>query len=496
MKRPYPIATVVLLMLISIGAMAQSTLSLAECRRLAIENNKQLAAARLQKNIATSNRQAARTKYLPRVDAMAGYELMSKEISLLDNQQKTALNTLGTRAVPAISGDLNQLVTNLVQQGLITPEVAGQLGQQLAGMSSSLAAMGDELGSTIRKAFRTNNRNMFAGSVMINQPLYMGGSITALNRMAEIGEDMADNSYEVVRQNLLYEIETAYWMVVSLKQKERLADSYINLVKTLSHDVQKMIDEGVATRADGLSVEVRMNEAEMSKMRVEDNLTLARMLLCQLCGLPMDRPVTLADENADLKTDPSDGIAITPTTERAELRMLQNAIDLSEQSKKLITAAYYRPQIALTGGYLISNPNLYNGFKHKFSGIWNVGVLVRMPIWNWKEGRYKLNAAKTATRIAEMERMDMSEKINLQTEQHRFKVLEAQRRLELARKHVASADENLRCANLGFREGVMSLTELTSAHTAWETAHTQEIDAQIEIKLSQAGLKKALGQLE
>ena len=89
----------------------------------------------------------------------------------------------------------------------------------------------------------------------------------------------------------------------------------------------------------------------------------------------------------------------------------------------------------------------------------------------------------------------MEEKINLQVEQERFKVREAYRRLELSSKHAASAEENLRCASLGFREGVMNLSDVMTAQTAWETAHTQKIDAEIEVQLSLLGLRKAMGQL-
>ena len=67
-------------------------------------------------------------------------------------------------------------------------------------------------------------------------------------------------------------------------------------MKQLNEDVDKMIAEGVSTRADGLNMNVRVNDAEMSKMKVDDGLTLARMLLCQLCGMKMDTPITLADE--------------------------------------------------------------------------------------------------------------------------------------------------------------------------------------------------------
>ena len=485
-----------ILLFFPITAGAQQVLTLDSCRFLAITNNKQLGVARTKKEMASNEVMSARTKYLPHVDAMAGYELMSKEISILNNKQKTALNNLGTNAMSHVGNTVTDVFTKLVQDGAITPQMAQQLGEQMGTVSSSVAAIGDEFGSTIRKAFRTNNRNMFAGSVIVSQPLYMGGSINALNRIAELNETIAEDNYDMLLQNVLYEIEATYWLVVSLRQKQKLADSYLNLVKQLDEDVYKMIREGVAIRADGLNVDVRVNEAEMAKLRVEDNLTLAKMLLCQLCGLPMDTEFTLSDE----------GKEITPTEEpifanaalsysRPELRMLQTAIDISEQAQRIVTATHFRPQVALTGGYLLSNPNIYNGFEHKFAGVWNVGVIVRMPLWDWHDGRYKLSVSRAATTIAKLEQSDLEEKVNLQVEQERFKVSEANRRLELSSKHVSSAEESLRCATIGFREGVMSLSEVMAAQTAWETAHTQKIDAEIEVKISYLGLRKALGQL-
>ena len=485
-----------LLILLPMTVGAQRVLTLDSCRYLAISNNKQLGVARTKKEMASNEVKSAQTKYLPHVDAMAGYELMSKEVSILNNSQKTALNNLGTNAMSRMGNNVSDVFSRLVQDGAITPQIAQQLGEQMGVLSSSLAAVGDEFGSTIRKAFRTNNRNMFAGSVMVSQPLYMGGSINALNRIAELNETIADDNYDMLLQNVLYEIEATYWLVVSLRQKQKLADSYLNLVKQLHDDVNKMINEGVAIRADGLNVDVRMNEAEMAKIRVDDNLALAKMLLCQLCGLPMDTELTLADEGKEIiPTEEPQLIDAALSSSRPELRMLQSAIDITEQAQRIITATHFRPQVALTGGYLLSNPNVYNGFEHKFAGVWNVGVIVRMPLWDWHDGRYKLSASRAATTIAKLEHSDLEEKVNLQVEQERFKVREANRRLELSSKHVASAEENLRCATIGFREGVMNLSEVMAAQTAWETAHTQKIDAEIDVKISQLGLRKALGQL-
>jgi outer membrane protein TolC len=118
-----------------------------------------------------------------------------------------------------------------------------------------------------------------------------------------------------------------------------------------------------------------------------------------------------------------------------------------------------------------------------------------MPLWDWHEGRYKIRASKAATTIAQLERSDLLEKINLQVEQHRFRYREALRRMEMSKKHVSSAEENLRCATVGFREGVMSLTEVMTAQTAWQAAQSEKIDSQIEVQLSQVALRKALGQL-
>lgn len=87
---------------------------------------------------------------------------------------------------------------------------------------------------------------------------------------------------------------------------------------------------------------------------------------------------------------------------RPEIRLLQNTVDISEQNTKLVRAEYL-PHIALTGGYAISNPNVFNGFQKKFGGVWNVGVMVQMPIWTWFDNKYKIRASKAATSMARME---------------------------------------------------------------------------------------------
>jgi outer membrane protein TolC len=169
--------------------------------------------------------------------------------------------------------------------------------------------------------------------------------------------------------------------------------------------------------------------------------------------------------------------------------------DMSRQATNILKAGNL-PMVALTGGYSISNPNVLNGFQKNFRGFWNVGLLVRVPIWNWGDVMYKVRASKGATSIARLELAEARELIELQVNQNTFKVDEANKKLTMAQSNIQRADENLRIANLGFSEGVITPATVMEAQTAWLQAQSQKIDAEIDVRLSQVDLQKALGTLE
>ena len=466
---------------------AQRLLNLDSCLAMALRNNKQMSISRVKQEIAANVRKSARTKYLPHISALGGYEYTSKEVSILNDDQKEALNSLGSNLK-------NGIVSSVGPYAQILPAALQQrLGTDLTNLASFL----DLSGQNIMNAFRTDTRNLWAGAILLTQPVFMGGAIVAMNKLADAGEELAANSAEAKRQATLYHIDQAYWQVVSLRHKQKLAQGYLDLVKKLDGDVQKMIKEGVATRSDGLSVSVKVNEAEMAMLKVSDGLTLSKMLLCQLCGIPVDEQIVLAEE----ETDNLETVEVTPQADfqqavenRPELKMLQNMVDMGKQTTNILKAGNL-PQVLLTGGYMVSNPNVFNGFEKKFAGVWNVGVLVRVPIWNWGDVAYKVRAAKGATTIATLQKEEAREKIELQVNQSAFQVSEANKKLEMAKASIERANENLRTANLGFSEGVISSTTVMEAQTAWLQAQSQKIDAEIDVKLSQVNLQKALGTL-
>ena len=476
---------------------AQTYLSLDSCKAMALRNNKQLNISRLSKEVAKNVRKAARTKYLPKVDAMGGYLYTSKQISIISGRQRQALGSLGTSLGSQAQASVSDMLSALTQQGILTPDQAEQLGGALSQTGQSLGQAGNKLGQEVADAFDTDTRHMWAGAVMVRQPIYMGGAIKAANKIADIGESMADDDLDLKRQAMLYGVYQAYWTTVSLEQKRNLALSYKELVGKLSQDVKKMITQGVATKADGLRVDVRVNEADMQLTQVVNGLSLSKMLLCQLCGLPLNEDIQLTD-SAESKGNASaltlDNSADSTYSDRPEIRLLEHSIAISEQTTNLIRAGNL-PKVSLVGGYMTTNPSVYDGFRRRFSGVWNVGVIIQVPIWDWFDTTYKIRASKAATNIAKMELSDAREKVELQVTQSQYKMREAQKRLAMASQNIKSAEENLRCANLGFREGVMGITEVMEAQTAWQLAQSQKIDAEVEVKLSELSGAKALGTL-
>lgn len=466
---------------------SQGILSLDSCRALAIANNKELLISGEKINAAHYQNKAAFTNYLPNFSATGAYMRNQKEFSLLNSDQKAALSGLGN----SISGPLQQAAQVI---GQLHPELAPVLSQ----LGGAIVPALNEAGSSIVDAFRTDTRNVYAGAITLTQPLYMGGKIRAYNKITKYAEELAQQQHQGGMQEVIMSTDQAYWQVISLVNKKKLAEGYLKLLQQLDSDVEKMIAEGVATKADGLSVRVKVNEAEMTLTKVEDGLSLARMLLCQLCGIDLSSPITLADENMEdipLLTPETHFDMSTAYANRPEIRSLELATQIYKQ-KINVTRAEHLPSIALMGNYMVTNPSVFNSFENKFKGMWNVGVMVQIPIWHWGEGIYKTKAAKAEARIAQYQLQDAREKIELQVNQSAFKVKEASKKLVMATKNMEKADENLRYATLGFKEGVIATSNVLEAQTAWLSAQSEKIDAQIDVKLTEIYLKKSLGTLK
>ena len=482
--------SLILLAGITINGFSQRILSLDSCRNLAIQNNKELRIAQEKINAAHYNKKAAFTNYLPKFDIMATYMRTQKEISLLSDEQKNSISNIGTATGAQLQQQFQQIAA---ANPMLIP-----LLEPLQGMIPGLTAGLNGVGQGLVDAFRTDTRNMFAGAATLTQPLFMGGKIIAYNKITKYAEQLAQMQHATGMEDLILNTDKAYWQVVSLVNKKKLAESYLELLETLDSDIDKMIAEGVATKADGLSVKVKRNEAEVTLMKVGNGLSLSKMVLCQICGLPLDTEISLADENMENLTLPNlytESNVNTALANRHELKSLELASQIYRQKVNVVRSEFL-PSLALTANYAVTNPSLVNGFENKFRGFWAAGVVLKVPVFHWGEGIYKVRAAKAEANIARYQLEDVKEKVELQVTQSSYKVNEATKQLHMAEQNMDKAEENLRFATLGFKEGVIPTSNVLEAQTAWLSAQSGKIDAQIDMKMSELYLLKSMGTLK
>ncbi|MBP6436006.1 MAG: TolC family protein [Paludibacteraceae bacterium] len=485
----------VLLVSIVLQVFAQKELfSLDDCRNMAMSNNKELKIAHEQVKVAVSLEKAAFTHYFPTISANGAYLWNEKNISLMKEDAYLPVYAMDINGSKNYAASWNN--SWAVYNGAPVPLDAN--GVPFDPQKNPEKISWKNYAYLPKDAFEMDVHNVFVGSVMMAQPLFMGGKIRELNNIAKSTRKISEAKFAGELSDNMLETDAAYWRVVSLVNKEKLAKSYVALLEKLSSDVEKSILFGVATKSEALSVKVKLNEAQMQLLQVQDGLNLSKMLLCQLCGLPLDSDFGLVDENIATTDMPLDNPTINidnAVANRYEIKSLEETINIAESNRKIMVSRFM-PNAALTAGYLLSNPNTYNGFSTEFAGMWQVGVVVNVPIFHFGERIHTLNAARSIKQIAEYELEDAKEKIRLEITQSSFKMNEVIKKSIMTKTNKDKAEENLRYATIGFDSGVVASSVVMEAQTAWLKANSEDVDARIEVKLCQLYLQKAIGNLK
>lgn len=476
---------------------AQRVLTLDECKQLALENNNDLKTARQQMKMAGYDTKIAASYFYPKIQAVGTYQRTDKELRLIPERGRQVLEHGGDAVQKAYNEKLQEVMQNPdIQEYIKTNPEAAEFFDNLAKLD--LASPINAIGSSINNLLTFDIRNIYAGLISVEQPVFVGGKIVASHKMAKYAQELSEVQYEQAVEELTVDIEQAYWQIISISFKKQLAEAYSELLRQMITDTQTLMDEGFATESDFLTVKVKANEAEMLLTKASNGLVLSKMLLCQKCGLPLESGIVLADENLDHVPVPQipEYVSIEDAfSARTEIRSLNLANQIYDK-KVVIARADMMPTLALTANYLISKPNLSNGFNNKyFGGRFAAGVVLKIPIFHGTEALQRTRKAKAEAELYKIKLNDAKEKINLQIVQCRKLQQESVEKLAMAQSNVDVAEENLRMANEGYTEGVISSTTVLAASTAWLKAHSELIDTGVEVQMSAVNLAKAEGRL-
>lgn len=442
-----------------IGTVSQAAaqpLTLERCRQLALDNNRSLKAASEQERAAYYQKREALLNFFPKATAGAAYIHFNRDLHLI-----------GQGAIPS---------------GIPLP----------AALGGGVLPLPAELTAGIYDAATVDLSNNWVAGVNLMQPIFAGGKIVAYNDLRKCAHQLTGAMLETRTAEVITEVDEAYWQVVSLTSKCELATSYVALLQKLCDDTDALLEEGMATKADKLSVGVKLNEAELALTKATNGLSLSKMLLCQICGIEITDAVAVADRGEETFTPQPQSYDMDEAIgSRSEIRSLALVTKIADRQAR-IAFSEYLPVMGLTTGYNWIRPSLTDGLQNKMGGMWNVGVGLSVPL-NFGTNSAKHNAAKAQVRKAQYELEEAEEKVRLQITQSDYKLTEAAKKMEASHRNAERADENLRYANAGFEEGVIPASDVLGAHTAWMAAHAEQIDAQIDLRLCRLYLDKALG---
>ena len=450
MKKKLTFITLVLCALIT---NAQELLTLDQCRQLALDNNKRMAAANKQTQAAHYTMQSYRGNFFPNFTAS------------------------GTGLYSSANGTFNIPGGNLPT---FLPDANGQ-----PTPNGGFAYFpGIDLNYKVR--------TVWMGSVQVEQPIFMGGKILAAYKMATLGKQMAQLNENLTATEVILETDQAYALMVKAQEMNKVAESYHAVLQELMKNVQSAYKHGLKSKNDVLKVQVKLNESELAIRKAENALRLANMNLCHLIGKPLIETLQISDDfpviEQALETQVND------ITARPEYSLLNKQVDMAKQQVKL-SRSELLPQVGIRGSYDYVHGLKVNEQRLFDNGAFSVMLNVTVPLFHFGERINKVRASKAQLEQVRMEQADLNEKMYLELTQAANNLDEAKLQTALADRSLEQADENRLISKGEYDAGLEPLSDHLEAQALWQQAYETKVDAHFQLYLSYVKYLKAAGKL-
>lgn len=331
-------------------------------------------------------------------------------------------------------------------------------------------------------------------SLTVTQPIYAGGKIKLGRDLATKGVQIQEAQKALTETEVLLNVDKAYWQIVSLKEKIKLAEKFEALLESLSKELTNSYDAGMIYKNDLLRVQVQRNETELNISKATDGLELSKMNLAQIIGAPLDSDLMPADSVVGTFDAITAGSAATAIEGRAEIALLKKVVELEELQEKMLKADF-RPTVGVLAGGFVGigkKMNIETGGNSMASYF---GMLsVNIPIWDWGQKASKVKEQGFKLRAQQIQLAETKELLSLEIQNAYLSLNQAARKIELSGASLQQAEENLRLSNDRFKAGTVTGQDVLEAQTLWAQANSNIIDARIEYKVSEAVYKKAIGE--
>jgi outer membrane protein len=410
--------------------LAQNQMSLEECRQQALKSNKALKKSFYQQEEALANQKLAKTAYFPKISASSSliYSPDFKGISMPGYFLPTAES-----AAAANAGNFS-----------------GESNVWMSGISLDMDAL-----------------TFVNTSVEMQMPVYAGGQIRNANKQANLGVGIAAKATQMTRAEVIEKTDRAYWNLIALAEQTQLAKSYVEMLTEFESQMEAMFELGLSPLSEKLKVSVQKNQAELNLIKAENGLKLSRMVMNQVLGLSLDRDFAAADSlQMDVAMPDVSKQASTLANQRPEIQILDARVQISEYDRK-IASAEFLPQFGVSASY--SNFYVKDIIEEN---NWNpqIAAQLSIPIFHWREGKHKRQAALMKIRQAEAELDETRDMILLEIAQCKLALNEALQTIHVARQNVSETEEALSEIQSSFELELCTTTDVLNAQTQWQQA--------------------------
>ena len=399
------------------------------------------------------------------------------DIEAANQQRKEAF----TKYFPNVSGTgvwfnankgMAQTTLNLGEN--MSPELGAALAQSLP--QEALMALGNPISISMMK-------NGTIGSVMAVQPVFAGGQIINGNKLAKIGEDVSQLKLQLSENEVEKTAEQYFWQLASLQEKMKTIEAVDTLLRDIHKDVDVAVRAGVAMRNDLLQVELRQNDISSQRLKLQNGLSLVRMLLSQYCGL-RDTSFVITWQNDDtqlLGLSGSESVAALP-----EYKLLQKQVEATGLQKKMAVGQNL-PSVAVGAGYTYHNLLDNN---HTFGMVF---ATVSVPITDWWSGSHAIKRKAIEHQKAQEQLTDNAELLKIRMQNARNGVEESYQQLMLAQRSIEQAKENLRLNRDYYRAGTSKMSDLLEAQLLYQQSLDKHTDAFADYQNKLLEYKQACG---
>ena len=402
-----------------------------------------------------------------------------RDIEAAQEQRKEAF----TKFFPTVSAtgawfnaNKSMAQTELDLTPYITPELGATLAQLLP--AETLVALSSPMSISMMK-------HGTIASITAIQPVFAGGQIINGNKLAKIGEEVSRLRQQLSEDEVETTAEQYFWQLVTLEEKQRTIASVEEMLADIHKDVNLAVEAGLTLRNDLLKVELRQNEVESQKVKIQNGMALVKMLLAQYCGL-RDTSFTLrytteAISPLSIKRDHQQALLNTP-----EYQLLDKQVEATSLQKKMAVGENL-PSVAVGAGY-----NYHNllGSDQTFGMIF---ATVSVPLSNWWGGSHAIKRKKIAQQQAIDQRDDNAELLTIRMQKAWNDVEEAYQQLHIAERSIRQAEENLRLSRNCYQAGTTTMSDLLEAQMLYQQSLDKHTDAFADYQNKILAYKHAVG---